>query len=77
MKRRSFHLFLRSIIMVSPVRPQTNFDPRNLPPGTTDFYNPTHFAASEMGFLATQVSQEQQAQERGLNQIKDAINGNS
>jgi hypothetical protein len=63
--------------MTGPINPvsQTNFLPGNLPPNTEGFYNSKAFAANEINFLSTQVSMEEQAQKRGLDQIKDAIDG--
>jgi hypothetical protein len=56
---------------------QKNFLPGKIPPNSGDFYNSKKFAANEMQFLSTMVSMEKEAQERGLQEIKKAINGES
>ncbi|MBS0604977.1 MAG: hypothetical protein JSS60_08095 [Verrucomicrobia bacterium] len=55
--------------------PQENFAPNNIPPNTDAYYNTVGFATNLSAFLATVIQEDQQAQENGLNQIKDAING--
>lgn len=62
--------------VASPVS-QGNFDPSKLPPGTEAFYNSAVFASTLMQFLATAVSQDEKAQLQGLEDIKNAINGQS
>jgi hypothetical protein len=37
-----------------------------------DFYNNPRFISNELGFLSTQVSQDEQAWQRGQDQIKQA-----
>lgn len=54
-----------------------NFLPGNIPPNSGDFYNSKKFAANEMQFLSTMISMDDKAQERGLQEIKKAINGES
>lgn len=55
--------------------PQGNFDPHNLPPGSEDFYNSTAFAANQAHFLSSIVSDDEKQQLKGLQDIKNAING--
>jgi hypothetical protein len=54
---------------------QVNFLPNNLPPNSEAFYNSKEFAQNELQFLSTMVSIYGAAQEKGLQQIKDAIEG--
>lgn len=54
---------------------QSNFLSANLPPNTDSFYNSKQFAQNESHFLSTLVSIDEKAQEQGIQQIKDAING--
>ncbi len=63
--------------MIDPTNPlpQMNFPAGNLPPNCQTFYNTLAFATNEIHFLGTSVSQEQQAQENGLQMIKKAIEG--
>lgn len=63
--------------MTDPIAPisQTNFLPGNLPPNTDSFYNSKQFAQNEIQFLSTMISIDDKAQENGLQQIKNAING--
>jgi hypothetical protein len=76
MKRNSFS-FSRKNFMVDPVNPtsQNNFLPSNLAPGTEDFYNSKAFMQTELQYLSTIVSMDENRALKGLNQIKDAING--
>lgn len=63
--------------MLGPINSSfhVNFSLNHLPVGTADFYNSKDFIQNESNFLSSQVSQDQQAQEKGLQQIKEAING--
>ena len=63
--------------MIDPITstPQVNFLTDNLPPNTDNFYNSKQFAQNEVQFLSTMISIDQKAQQNGLQQIKDAING--
>jgi hypothetical protein len=63
--------------MIDPIdaTPQINFPVNNLPPNTEDFYNTKAFARNETSFLSTMVSMYSDAQERGNQALKDAING--
>ena len=63
--------------MIDATKPvsQENFLPGNIPPGSGDFYNSKKFAENEMKYLASLFSANQKAMERGLQEIKKAING--
>ena len=56
---------------------QENFLPGKIPRNSGGFYNSKKFAANEMQFLSTMISMDDKAQERGLQEIKKAINGES
>lgn len=56
-------------------RPKINFNCGNLPADTQTFYNTKAFAANEIEFLTTMVSEYDQAIKNGLQAIKSAING--
>jgi hypothetical protein len=62
---------------VNSVIPHTNFLPSNLPPDPTSqaFYNSELFAQNEKGFLSSQLSMDDRAQKKGLQEIKDSITG--
>jgi hypothetical protein len=59
---------------IAPIT-QSNFLPGNLPANSEAFYNSKSFAHNELQFLSTMISMDDKAQERGLHQIKDAIEG--
>ena len=63
--------------MTNPIdsTPQGNFPIGNLPPDTAAFYNSKAFANNEIHFLGTMISMMQKGLEEGLQQIEDAING--
>ncbi len=61
-----------TIDTINPVS-QENFLPGNIPPNSGDFYNSKMFAANEIQFLSTMISMDDKAQERGLQDIKNAI----
>jgi hypothetical protein len=53
---------------------QANFLPGNLPANTENFYNSTQFGQGQVQYISTIMSMGDQAIQRGLDQIKDAIN---
>ena len=66
-------------MMIDSITPTShlNFSPGNIPPGTEAFYNSKEFAQNELQFLSTMISIDDKAQEKGLHQIKDAIEGST
>jgi hypothetical protein len=52
---------------------QENFLPRNLPPNTEAFYNSAAFAQNEINSLTSSLESYNDATERGLQDIKNAI----
>ncbi len=78
MKGKSF-FFFEEIIMISSISSaspsQRNFNPNNIPPGTADFYNTVAFANNLSRLLSAVINQEEQAQLKGLQDIKKAIKG--
>lgn len=66
------------ISQVSSASPsQKNFNRNNIPPGTADFYNTVAFANNLSRLLSAVINQEEQAQLKGLQDIKKAIKGES
>ena len=76
-RRKEEHISSKEESMIDPITstPQVNFLTDNLPPNTDNFYNSKQFAQNEVQFLSTMISIDQKAQQNGLQQIKDAING--
>jgi len=76
---KSKHLFSRKKLMIDPISPasQENFLPGNIPPHSDGFYNSKQFAQNESHFLSTLISIDDRAQQRGLRQIKEAVDGQS
>lgn len=54
---------------------QQNFDLTNIPSGSEGFYNSAAFASTLSTTLSGLIQQSDQAHERGVEDIKKAING--
>lgn len=59
---------------ITPIT-ESNFLPGNLPPNSEAFYNSKQFSQNELQFLSTMISIDDKAQQNGLRQIKDTIEG--